>query len=358
MYDSSFTLPSTSFNTSPILDKIASFRGGSNENDKVFVFIWNQKDQIIFLTKQLEEELKLNNFDVQNLKWMEILPRSIVSAIRKHFNLSQDQYYLTPFSYESYETSYFSGIVTQFMVNDEIIYVCELAERKVSEEWKELLAEMEKLSLSSQMAASLVHEIRNPLTSLKGFLQLIQSGIEQKEEYFKVIINEIDKLEQISAELLHISRPTLQEKTIENVQSLVEDVVFLQKTQVDMRNINFDVNIKNNLMIECNPSQIKQVLINLVRNASEAMEKSGVIKINGQLINDEVHVDIIDNGIGISTEAVAELVNPYYTTKLDGTGLGLVVSNHILVKHEGRLEVDSKENKGTKFTIVLPVHEQ
>src|SRR5699024_8880922 len=212
----------------------------------------------------------------------------------------------------------------------------------------------EKLIRAGQLSAGLVHEIRNPLTSLKGFLQLVQAGVEQKEEYYKVMIGEIDKLEKITSELLQMAKPFKGKKKTEHVSKMIDDVLFIMSTQSAMKNIHFTIDLDDNLTTNCNAAQIKQVLINIIKNGAEAMHNEGNINIQTRLQNDYIAISITDEGEGMPDEFVEQLNNPFFTTKQGGTGLGLVITQHILEIHHGELKVETEENKGTTFTILLP----
>lgn len=354
MYDNSFTLNLSGKYSTSLLKEL--FVSCENSVQNTLVLVWGSDDCLLYLSDQVEDYFQTKKTTILSLKWTELLPPSIVEEVNHHFNYSDTQMELTPFHFpnDADKDRIMKGFIAPMFLKEHIYYMCQLTDTSFVEELKDLLVDTEKLLLANQLTASLVHEIRNPLTSLKGFLQLVQSGVEQREEYYRVIVAEIEKLEKITSELLQMSRPKKQEKAIHHAHHLIEDVLFLIKTQVDMRNVDFDMTLEKHLTVECHASQIKQVLMNIIKNGAEAMDKQGKIQIEAVQEDHHVVIHITDEGKGISNEAVAELKNPFYTTKQDGTGLGLVVTEHILEAHDGHLHVDSQENKGTRFSIVLP----
>src|SRR5699024_2706164 len=156
--------------------------------------------------------------------------------------------------------------------DNNILYLGILKDMTNEKEAEEMMVRSEKMSVAGQLAAGIAHEIRNPLTSLKGFLQLLQAGIDQKDAYYKIMIDEIDKIETITSELLFISKPLTDNKQQELVSNMIEDVLVLLKSQARLRNITLERGNQEDIYIYCDRSQIKQVLINLIKNAIEASE--------------------------------------------------------------------------------------
>jgi len=218
--------------------------------------------------------------------------------------------------------------------------------------------ENEKMLQSAIFAMGMIHEFRNPLTSIRGFLQLLQAGVKQEAVYYNVIINEVDKLEQISNSLLQLSKPYESRKENVEVCSLIKDVIFLFQTQVNMRNVLFQLDIEEDMICHCNATQIKQVFLNLIKNAAEAIEYDGLIQINAYKTanKEQAIIEIIDNGTGMSEDTVREMSTPFYSTKKDGTGLGLAVSYGLLDEHDGALSFANHEHGGMIATVSLPIN--
>lgn len=230
----------------------------------------------------------------------------------------------------------------------------DITEKKKSEE---LLYQSEKLSAVGQLAAGIAHEIRNPLTSLKGFLQLIEMSGEGKKEYFDIMKSEFARIEQILNELLVLSKPQSTNKEVCSLNYLLDHIITLLNTQAIIKNIYIEKKEETpqNASIYCTSSQIKQIFINFLKNAIEAME-SGKITVNSREEGEFAIVDIIDEGCGIPDSLLSRIGEPFFTTKERGTGLGLMVSYQIIHDHGGDIQVESKEGKGTKFTVRLPLY--
>lgn len=238
-------------------------------------------------------------------------------------------------------------------LTDEFFYIFiseDITHLKKSEE---MLVQSEKLSSAGQLAAGVAHEIRNPLTSLKGFLQLMESGVDGDGVYLKIMKEEIEKIEAISTELLFIAKPSTNIFQLEDLISLVNEVCILMNSQARMKDIelvkNFDT---DRYMLYCDRSQIKQVLINLIKNAIEAMKDSGKIEIHIHTKN-KLIIEIQDEGPGIPDELKNKLGEPFFTTKQTGTGLGLVVTNQLLNNHSAKLEVLDRQTGGSNFRITF-----
>src|SRR5690625_4853394 len=331
----------------------------NNDQDTIIV-IWNKNNEIIYISRLIEDYLGTKVSEVVGKEWTECLPDEPTEEIKNHFELKQDKLHIPNIRIRSNQGKIYSfkGIVDRIKLKEEYFSICKLRNATYMNELKQVLLDSEKLILAGQLSAGLVHEIRNPLTSLKGFLQLVQAGVEQKEEYYKVMIGEIEKLEKITSELLHMAKPFKKNQKSELIHKLIDDVLFIMSTQTDMRNVKFKVDLEEELQVYCNSSQIKQVLINLIKNGAEAMQKTGKITIQSRKLNENVAIDITDEGQGVPDEIVKDLNSPFFTTKQEGTGLGLVITQHILEMHKGELKVNTKHDKGTTFTIILPLSQK
>ncbi|MBM7572131.1 ATP-binding protein [Aquibacillus albus] len=222
-------------------------------------------------------------------------------------------------------------------------------------EAEEMLIRSEKMSVAGQLAAGVAHEIRNPLTSLKGFVQLLQAGTTKKDEYYKIMIDEIDKINNITSELLFISKPMTDEKNWEKILAMINDVVTLFQSQARLYNIDLVVKSSEDREIYCDKTQIKQVLINLLKNAVEEMLDGGTIVVEVDYNDSLCIVSIIDEGPGIPEHIIHKLKEPFFTTKKDGTGLGLMISNKIVENHQGKIDIVRNKKKGSTFRITIPI---
>ncbi|MEH7096124.1 ATP-binding protein [Neobacillus vireti] len=217
----------------------------------------------------------------------------------------------------------------------------------------------EKQATAGQLAAGIAHEIRNPITAIKGFLQLLMGENIGNKIYFEIINSEIDRIEGILKELMVLAKPSKQKYERVNLQVLLDQVVTLMASQALLNNIQivkqFDF---ANMWIAGDPNQLKQVLINYIKNAIEAMSDGGLLRINGSpLVEGQVKVSIIDQGRGIAPGILSQIGQPFFTTKENGTGLGMLVSRQILKEHKGDLCIESNSN-GTSIHVKLPLTSQ
>ncbi|WP_394236465.1 ATP-binding protein [Niallia oryzisoli] len=236
-----------------------------------------------------------------------------------------------------------------------ILSVCkDITDKK--EETEGLLQKSEKLALVGQMAAGIAHEIRNPLTSIKGFVQLFKSKYTEDQEYFDLVLSELDRINLIIGEFLVLAKPTAIVFQDREIQHLIKDVVTLVNTQAIMNNIQIFVEFEADIpTIVCEENQLKQVFINILKNSIEAMPNGGNIDVKvKKLEKDKVSIRFIDQGIGIQEDRIPTLGEPFYTTKEKGTGLGLMTSYKIIENHDGELLITSKLHKGTTVEVILP----
>ncbi|WP_166245492.1 ATP-binding protein [Paenibacillus turpanensis] len=221
----------------------------------------------------------------------------------------------------------------------------------------EIIQQWEKLSVVGQMAAGIAHEIRNPITTLKGFLKLMHAKNEYNPEYYQIMDSEFDRIESIIQELLTFSKPQSSYYENHDIKELVQQVVQLMQPQAIFKNISINTAWdESTLPIWCIEHQLKQVFINLIKNAIEALDDGGEIRIDVVVQEGEAVIRVKDNGLGIPPEVLAKMGEPFYSTKEKGTGLGLMVTfNIIRNNHNGHIYVESKTNEGTTFTIKLPL---
>lgn len=243
------------------------------------------------------------------------------------------------------------------VINDEIVgyftILRDLTETKVAEE---LLRKSEKLSAVGQLAAGVAHEIRNPLTAIKGFLQLLQHELPtENTHYLNIILNELTRIELISSELLILAKPQAEEFKPHSIQDIVENVMLLLNSQAILHNVELVQELSPDLPeVMCEANQIKQVFINGIKNAIDALPHGGKIQLAVRASGLSVIAQIKDNGVGISSETLRRLGEPFYTTKANGTGLGLMVTHKIIERHGGSIEYESTEGEGTTVTISFP----
>ncbi|PMC35099.1 PAS domain-containing sensor histidine kinase [Bacillus sp. UMB0899] len=242
-------------------------------------------------------------------------------------------------------TTYYGDKAVQVILRD-------ISYRKKTEE---LMLRSEKLSIAGQLAAGIAHEIRNPLTAIKGFLQIMQPDISNHSQYFHIIFSELNRIEMILSELLMLAKPQETKFRKTNLVTLLNDVAILLETQGNMNNVTFiQEHISSDLLINCDQNQLKQVFINLFKNAIDAMPKGGKVTVKTELLNQSVKITVIDEGEGIPPEFMRRIGEPFLTTKENGNGLGLMITYKIIENHSGHMYIESEVGKGSIFTIILP----
>lgn len=230
----------------------------------------------------------------------------------------------------------------------------DISERKKIDE---IIRKSDKLSVVAQLAAGVAHEIRNPLTAIKGFLQIFQKNKEFNERYLHIVMNELERVESIIYEYLTLANPNHEAKFERiKIKEILEQVITLTTTQAILKNIVFRTTFKEVPDIYGEEKQLKQVFINIIQNAIEAVEKSGEITIALFPSNaKEVIIKITDNGCGIPQERIDRLGEPFYSTKEKGTGLGLMICYKIITNHGGEIEIFSEDGVGTTVQVRLPI---
>ncbi|MBT2736345.1 PAS domain S-box protein [Bacillus sp. ISL-7] len=225
---------------------------------------------------------------------------------------------------------------------------------------EERLRRTEKLSIVGELSASVAHEIRNPLTSLKGFVQLLQMEDEKHQFFYQIMLDELNRINDIVGELLLLAKPQLLKYTKADLQKLLMDVISLLNTEASLYNVQIESLFpENDIWIECEPNQLKQLFINLIKNSIEASQNGGTVSIIlEQIENSHVLISIKDNGCGISKERLEKIGEPFYSSKEKGTGLGLTVSFKIVQSHQGNIHFDSQKNQGTSVQISLPIKQK
>lgn len=216
------------------------------------------------------------------------------------------------------------------------------------------------LNVVGQMAASIAHEIRNPLTSLKGFTELLKlNADEESRMYLSVIDSELQRMEQILSELLVLSKPTSMKVELLDLDNIVKQVIEFMLPDALMKNIMIQYISSANqaAYIGGNENRLKQVFMNLIKNAMESMNNGGTITIEMNVIDcTMVELMIKDEGNGMDSNTLQNLFQPFYTTKSTGTGLGLAFVKKVIEEHEGLIGVNSELQKGTCFHLQFPIY--
>ncbi|AEJ60845.1 signal transduction histidine kinase, nitrogen specific, NtrB [Spirochaeta thermophila DSM 6578] len=226
------------------------------------------------------------------------------------------------------------------------------------------LKRMESLASLTTLAASVAHEIKNPLGAISIHLQLIERLLSQKgclstEEvspYVGVIKEEIERLNRIVVDFLFAVRPINLEREELSVRELVEETLSLVGPELAQAGVRVDIRIPEDIpSLSLDRRYIKQALLNLIKNAVQAMPEGGVLTVWAQLRDGRLALSFSDTGVGIPEHLKEKIFEPYFTTKETGSGLGLTLVYKIVQEHGGEIEVQSAEGKGTTFTLLFPI---
>ncbi|TYR81567.1 PAS domain S-box protein [Priestia megaterium] len=223
---------------------------------------------------------------------------------------------------------------------------------------EELLRKSEKLAVVGQLATAIAHEIRNPLTSMKGFLQLLKSTeSESNQFYIDLMLSESNRIESITNEFMTVAKPQAMSIQPNNLPVLIKQVITLLQPQATMNNVQIMTKIAAHVpLVACESDQLKQVFINILKNAIEAMPAGGEILVQINKVDQHINIRFIDQGCGIPKERLPYLGEPFYSIKEGGIGLGLMICYKIIETHQGKIVIESEVNKGTTVEIILPIH--
>jgi two-component system sporulation sensor kinase B len=215
----------------------------------------------------------------------------------------------------------------------------------------------EKLSVLGELAATIAHEIRNPITVSKGFLQLLKARSQNETDlrYSILALEEIDRAEGIISEYLMYAKPQAERVEKIDVKAHLSNVMSITEPYVTSKGHIVDSQLEE-LYVYAESKKLTQVMINLIKNAAEAIEKNGKITIRAFAQNNYAVIEIMDTGIGMNEEQLLRLGDPFYSTKSKGTGLGLMVSYRIIEALGGTIRVQSKQGIGTTFSVLIPMN--
>ena len=335
------------------------------------VFHTNAKGEFQFLNHSWEE---FTGYTVKEslhknaLHFISLTERhEILRLVRQSISLKRDKTKMD-FSYHKRDGEFRWGEVNiklTYNVDGELSgivgTISDITERVHNEEelieMNETLAiESQKLSVAGQLAAGIAHEVRNPLTSINGFLQLLRDSADEKtNEYLGIVFSEIKRIELVLSELLILAKPQSVTYKRINIIETLEHVSKLLNTNAILYNIEIQTNFREREMyIRGDENQLKQVFINLIKNAIEAMPHGGTITILAAVnAHNKVQLTFKDEGVGMKKETIDKLGEPFFTTKTKGTGLGLTICLRILRDHGADIRVQSEQGEGTTFHILF-----
>ena len=227
------------------------------------------------------------------------------------------------------------------------------------EETQDRLVRSEKLAAIGEVAAHVAHEIRNPLVTIGGFARSILRTIGPEHRCTKaaqIIVDEVVRLEKILANVMDFTKPSTPWYSPTDINQVLDQTLTLLTHEIETRRVTVSKNYANDLaQVQVDAEQLKQAFLNILKNAAESIDQQGRIVITTHREHNEVRISIQDTGKGMTPEVQEKLFSPFFTTKEDGTGLGLALTQKIIENHGGRISVSSKLNVGTVFNIFVPV---
>ncbi|MCI3919560.1 PAS domain S-box protein [Paenibacillus sp. TRM 82003] len=233
------------------------------------------------------------------------------------------------------------------------LIVRDISTRKRTEQ---LLQQSDKWRVAGELAAGIAHEIRNPLTSIKGFLKLMRQQPSTNRSYIDIMQSEMSRMETIVGELLQLTRPKATNFRMHDLVHIVGFAIALLESQANYAGIGLVPRFHvDELPAHCDENQLKQVLINVLKNAIEAMPQGGDIVVELDRVDGYASIRVVDHGTGIPEEVLAKLGQPFLTTKETGTGLGLSICYNMIEAHKGSMTVESRLGEGTIVTVFLPL---
>ncbi|MFS1519087.1 ATP-binding protein [Bacillus sp. SCS-151] len=293
-------------------------------------------------------DVKLSYVDTSELGYLRDEFNSMVGHLRTIFE--RVQVTAEHFGKRTYATRQLHGFEKAIGEIDEIIHQTKLQKE---------LQRAEKMNAIGQMAASVAHEIRNPMTVVKGFLQIFLANENiksQEREFIHLMINELNRAETIINDYLSLAKPDVGECAEVNCSDIVKNVTDIVNSYALMKNnISIIEHVEEGLYVKGNKGELKQVLLNIMKNGIEAMKAEGELSVICVKDSSYVRIEITDSGIGMTQDELDRLGTPFYSLKEKGTGIGLMVCYQIIEQMKGKIIVESIKNKGTTFSLYLPI---
>lgn len=346
----------------------------ARENDMLQVVMDSMEDGIIvcdleyrvqFVNKTIHRLLPLQKESEDRLLWAVIKDHDIADYLELHMKRSDrildDEFYVQKGSMISTLAISVYPLVRNRSIGGSIILCRDITEKKKNEA---KFRRAENLASLTTLAASVAHEIKNPLASMGIHLQLMQGelarenciGKESASEYLDIIAEEIERLNTIVVDFLFAVRPMDTRMRPENLNELMQELLDFIKYELEAASISYELQLEERLpKVQIDKKYLKQALLNIIKNAIAAMSDGGQLVVKTSIQGGFAAIDITDDGIGIPEDQLNKIFEPYYTTKDFGSGLGLTVVYKVVREHGGEISLDSQEGKGTTFTILLPL---
>ena len=343
------------------LSRIQIFSDNLVENMPVGLIATDTNKQIISVNPAAKSILNIQSTrGRQNLDTaLPVELESLLQSIDKEKNLVEKEIHIDGLK----EQSIILEVIASPLYDKEGISLGSLLILRDKTELNRLKIEMEqnkRLAAIGRLAAGVAHEIRNPLSSLKGYATFFKEIFDKSSENYTiadVMIKEVDRLNRVVSELVELAKPVTMSGKPVNIQSLIQESIKLMGYEAEMKNIEIKTDLDPDVpQIYADTDRLKQVLLNLYLNAIQSMKGSGTlgIRLFQNQSDQTVRITVSDTGTGIKKEDLPDIFEPYFTTKLSGTGLGLAIVHNIVKAHKGEINAKSEPGKGTCFTIILP----
>lgn len=259
----------------------------------------------------------------------------------------------TPIEFQSMSMNYF---IIQGLSMGLVVYLVETMKYNVLIR-KELI-KAEKMSIITQISASISHEVKNPITITQGFVEALEDedSKERRREYISYALEELERAQNIIYEFLALTKPENETMNIINISDELTYSVSVMKPFAKSHSVQIEVEtLEDDCLILGDRQKIRQCFINLIKNSIEAMENGGSLRVRALKNTNKIQIDIVDNGIGMTPNEVNKLGTPYFTTKEKGTGLGMMIVFKIIKNMQGEIKIKSEKGKGTHFKISFPL---
>lgn len=331
------------------------------ENLPEAIIACSQKGEVIFINPAARQMLARDVFSPGKTA-SDILPQKIVelgehvmnagtAIINREMNLKalSNREFPVSINISRIVTSENESIGMMYMIRD-MTEVRRLQDR---------IRKADKLATIGQLAAGVAHEVRNPLSSIKGYATYFGSLFPENSENRKaseVMTSEVDRLNRVISELLEMARPADLKTRETEVASLVDSSLRLVRQEAQSASVKIETHHGDNVSkVKVDPDRLAQTLINLYVNAIQAMPEGGTLTVSTEQKDDLLFISVSDTGKGLPESDLSRIFNPYYTTKPSGTGLGLAIVQKIVEAHDGRIEIEKTGPEGTTFKIVIPL---
>jgi PAS domain S-box-containing protein len=332
----------------------------------VGVLTINNKGKITFINNELKKMFELNTDNYLGKNLTSLNCKEIIRLGEKTYTDLIIETLETGEVFTNEERECSNGLILKITtspirdkkgnISEVIALIQNITEQKQLEK---AVMENEKLATVGTLATGLAHEIRNPLTSVRGFFQLLEPELikSQKKEYLEIILEELDRVNSVITDFLNSTKPSSPRTYQVEMSELFAEIQLLTKSEAILREINLHFFCPAEIpSLYIDKDQIKQVLLNIIKNAFDAVRSQGIVEVSAQWQAGSQKVSLIvkDNGVGMDQQTLTRMFDPFFTTKESGTGLGMAVTYQIIRNHGGEINVNSIPGIGSTFIISLP----